>query len=154
MGPHKYFPYYYPNWTLTNISHIITKIGPHNYIISIKGRTYLSLAKPKKPSKFITMLVTTHRTLQSPLLHVTFYKAHYYMTPITQHLLQNPLLLGTYYKTHCYMTPITKYVTLQSLLLHNTHYKVRCYTTSFTKPSAIWYHITSQEKHLAIFIKA
>ena len=60
LGPHKYFPYYYPTWAHTNTSHTITKIGSQNYTISI------------------TKLIITQHCLQSPCYTALYYKTRCY----------------------------------------------------------------------------
>ena len=151
MGPHKYFSYYYPNWALTNISHIITKIRPQNYTISIKGQTYLSLAKPKKPSKFITKPIATRHTLQSPLLHDTDYTASITKPIATRHLLQSPLLHDTNYKVRYFTKPVITQHPLQSSLLHSILYKARCYMVPYYKLGETLGNIyQSPDPHLAL----
>ena len=63
FGPHKYFSYYYQNWT-TKLYHLYE--SPYPFILS---------TKPKRHNQSITKLVATQHPLQSLLLHNTYYKA-------------------------------------------------------------------------------
>ena len=61
FGPSQIFPTYYPTWAHTNTSHTIIKIGPQNYIISIKAQTHLSCGQnPKSPNTLTKSIATWH----------------------------------------------------------------------------------------------
>ena len=91
LGSHKYFPYK-PHklfWAHTNTYHTITKIGPQNYIISIKTQTHLPCGQnPKSPTKLSYKI----RCYSASLKHITTWhlKVRCYMAPLkpvaTRHL--------------------------------------------------------------------
>ena len=113
LGLHKYYPisltYYYPTWAPTNTYHTITKIGPQNYIISIKAQTHLPCGQnPKSPTKLSYKI----RCYSASLKHITTWhlKVRCYTTPlksiatqqyfykITNYLQKSKYYFGNFYK--------------------------------------------------------